>query len=79
MEKVTKEELKELKTVVEKVNALQIQIGGIEIQKHELLHAVDLGAKELQTIQAKLQEEYGDVSIDLETGEIKENEPNKED
>jgi len=79
MQKVTEQELKSLKESVNKVNQLQIQIGGIEVQKHELLHALDLGAKDLQTIQSGLQEKYGDVTIDLETGEIKENESNKED
>ena len=79
MAKIKKEELKSLKTIVEKVNSLQVQIGGVEIQKHELLHAIDVAGKELKEIQAELQKNYGDVSIDLETGEIKENEPDKED
>ena len=79
MAKVKKEELKSLKAIVDKVNTLQVQIGGVEIQKHELLHAIDLAGKELKEIQEELQKKYGEVSIDLETGEIKENEPNKED
>lgn len=79
MSKLTKEELKDLKKSVEKVNSIQIQIGGVEIQKHELLHSVDIASKELMTVQKALQEKYGDVSVDIETGKIKQNESSKED
>ncbi len=50
MSKLTKEELKSLKESVEKINSIQIQIGGVEIQKHELLHSADVASRELMTI-----------------------------
>lgn len=78
MSKLTKEELKSLKESVEKINSIQIQIGGVEIQKHELLHSADVASRELMTIQKALQEKYGDVSVDIETGKTKQNEPSKE-
>jgi len=79
MKKINKEELQSLNDSVKKSNSIQIQIGGLEIQKHELLHSMDAASKELMDVQNKLQEKYGDVSVDLETGEIKENEPSKKD
>ena len=79
MSKLTDEQLKKLQEAVSKVNNLQVQIGGMELQKHELLHATQQATTELQAIQAELEKEYGSVSIDIQTGDIKENESSKED
>ena len=37
--KITKEELKNLQEIVGKLNQAASQLGNIEIQKHEILHA----------------------------------------
>ena len=36
--KIEKQELESLQEKVNKINSLQVQIGGLEAQKHELLH-----------------------------------------
>ena len=77
--KIKKEQLEKLQNIVNQVNQLQMQIGGLESQKHELLHMIASGKKQLDEFQLELNKEYGDVSIDINTGEIKENEPNKKD
>jgi len=74
MAKIKKAELAELQTAVTKVNELQLQIGGVEVQKHELLHMMGAMRAQLEKIQKGLQEEYGDVQVDIKTGEIKANE-----
>lgn len=79
MSKLTEEQLKELQGAIGKVNNFQMQLGGIELQKHELLHGAQQATTELQAMQAELEKEYGAVSIDIQTGDIKENEPSKED
>lgn len=79
MNKLEEQELKTLQDAINKVNSIQIQIGGLEAQKHDLLHAITDATQELQKVQNKLEEKYGSVSVDIATGEIKENEPSKKD
>ena len=79
MSKLEEKELTALQDAVNKVNGLQLQIGGIEAQKHELLHSITSATQDLQKVQAGLEEKYGSVSVDIATGEIKENEPSTED
>jgi hypothetical protein len=79
MAKIKKEELENLQALVQKVNELQLQIGGVEVQKHEFLHMMGALRSQLDTLQSKLQEDYGDVKVDIKTGEIQPNEPSKED
>ena len=77
--KIEKQELESLQEKVNRINSLQVQIGGLEAQKHELLRAISTANTELGVIQSELSEKYGDVSVDMKTGEIKQNEPNKKD
>lgn len=64
------EELDKLRSTVEEVNKIQLQIGGVEAHKHELLHSIVLKNSELRDLQASLKEKYGEVNIDLNTGAI---------
>jgi hypothetical protein len=72
---ISKEELVELQTVVHRSNQIQLQIGGLEAQKHELLHSLDTLNNELSIVQKALETKYGDVIVDINTGEFKANEP----
>ena len=75
--KIKKEQLEELQGLVNQLQNVQSQIGGLEAQKHELLHKIANGKTELDGLQSDLQKEYGDVSVDIKTGEIKKNESDK--
>jgi hypothetical protein len=75
--KIKKDQLEKLQNIVNQVNQLQMQIGGLESQKHELLHMIANGKTKLDGLQSDLQKEYGDVSVDIKTGEIKKNESDK--
>jgi hypothetical protein len=77
--KLKKEELADLQKAVNKVNHTQLQIGGLELQKHQLLHEMGAAEAELQSLQATLKEVYGDVTINFHTGAISKDEPSKED
>lgn len=79
MKKLEEKELNQLTECISKINSLQIQIGGIEAQKHELLHTISSASNDLAELQKELEKKYGKVSIDISTGEIKEDEPNQED
>ena len=72
--KIEEQELANLKEKVSNINSLQMQIGGLEAQKHELLHGISLATTEFQNVQKELQDKYGKVSINISTGEISEDE-----
>jgi hypothetical protein len=72
VEKITDEELKELQDQVSRINSAQLRLGGIESQKHTLVHGINAMQKEVQDMQVKLEEKYGKVSINITTGEITE-------
>jgi len=72
--KLSEVELKELKEVIDKINEVQMQIGGLELQKQELILLGGAAKLALSETQKKLEETYGQVSIDIQNGEIKENE-----
>ncbi|OUV19563.1 MAG: hypothetical protein CBC48_21595 [bacterium TMED88] len=75
---ITNDELTSVKAAVEAVNRLQMQVGGIELQKHDLMHTMKMKTDVLEAVQKTLEEKYGDVSIDIVTGEMKDNAPNTE-
>ena len=66
--RLTETELKDLKAIVSEINEVQMQIGGIEAHKHELLHSIALKTTALKDLQKTLEEIYGAVNIDLNTG-----------
>jgi len=72
MKKLEKTELKEIQDIIQRINNLQMQIGSIEAQKHELLHAITDASTEFQVKQSLLKNKYGEVDIDITTGEIRE-------
>ena len=78
MNKLKKEELEKANKVSQEYNNITQAIGNIEIQKQDfLLKAVEIRTK-VEEVKKELQETYGDVNIDLATGEYKENVEDKE-
>lgn len=71
-EKLTAEELEILTNIIKQLNNTQSQIGGLELQKHELLHAFAQIKTKLDEQQKDLQKKYGDKVIDINTGELRE-------
>ena len=71
--KVTKDELQMLQSFVQKINNGVAQVGNLELQKHQILHAVTLVQKDLSDFQVGLKETYGEVNIDIKTGKIESN------
>ena len=68
VEKISEEHLQALQGHVSKINQSQLQLGGLESQKHSLLHAIARMQTELSEFQNKLEEEYGKVSINIQDG-----------
>lgn len=67
---ITSEELSTLQKAVTAQNQAQIRLGGFELQKLSLLQDGQNAHKVVAEIQASLEETYGSVNIDLNTGEI---------
>ena len=64
--KITKEELKSLQEIVGKLNQAASQLGNIELQKHEILHASAQLKGDLEEMQSDLKETYGQDNINLQ-------------
>ena len=69
-EKITDEQLKKVQDTVNGINKSQLQIGNIELQKHEILHGIAGMRDELTLLQNEFEKDYGTFDIDIQTGKI---------
>lgn len=67
---ITAEELSTLQQGVSSQNQAQIRLGGYELQKLIYLEEAKKAADAVIAIQGNLEEIYGSVNIDLNSGEI---------
>jgi len=67
---ITDEQLKSIQEIVSPINNIQMDLGRIESRKHRLCHDVAELQNQLQVIQKELEEQYGTVNINIQTGEI---------
>ena len=82
-EKITDEQLEKVQNTVNNINRTQLEIGSLEVKKHEMMHGIAGFRDELSLLQTEFEKEYGTFDIDIQTGTInypKENgEANKKD
>jgi TolA-binding protein len=64
------EQLKELQNTVAALNKLQFDIGVMEVQKHNALHALFEGSDKLTVMQNTFKEQYGTDDINIQDGTI---------
>jgi len=69
-EKITDEQLKKVQETVNTINRAQIEIGGMELRKHEMLHQLAGVKDELTLLQDELKKEYGTVDVNINDGTI---------
>ena len=69
-EKVTDEELKKLQDIVSGINALQVEIGRLEAQKHVQLHKLAVVRDEATLLQTELEKTYGTADVNINNGSI---------
>tara|TARA_Y100001972_G_scaffold116360_1_gene154129 strand:- start:52 stop:339 length:288 start_codon:yes stop_codon:yes gene_type:complete len=67
---ITKEELEGLQNLINTLNRIQIEIGGLESRKHGLLHQVTQVQSQMQTMQKSFEDTYGSVDINITDGTI---------
>tara|TARA_Y100001970_G_C13701302_1_gene587329 strand:+ start:12 stop:284 length:273 start_codon:yes stop_codon:yes gene_type:complete len=70
--KVTSDELQDLQSLVTAVNKLRMQIGELEINKSMAVERFNQFRKDLVELEAKLKNKYGEVSVNVEDGTLKE-------
>jgi len=68
VKKITEEQLSSIKDFNQKSNNVLLEIGFLETKKLDLLAVYSEVIKELNTLKADLQKEYGDVNINLLDG-----------
>ena len=82
-EKITDEQLKKVQDSVNNINRAQLEIGSIELKKHEMMHNIAGLRDELTLLQTEFEKDYGTFDINIQDGVInypKENgEVNKKD
>ena len=81
-EKITDEQLKKVQDTVNNLNRSQLEIGSMEVKKHEIMHQIAGLRDELTVLQSEFEKEYGTFDINIQDGTInypENGEVNKED
>jgi len=69
-EKITDEQLKKVQETVNSLNRSQLEIGSMELKKHELMHQLAAVRDELTILQTDFEKEYGTFDINIQDGMI---------
>ena len=69
-DKISDEQLKTLQNVVSNVNKLKFDIGSLEAQKHNLLHALFQANDRIRLLQDEFEKDYGTNDINIQDGTI---------
>jgi hypothetical protein len=69
-EKITAEQLKKVQDTVSNINRAQLEIGSLEIKKHELMHGIAGLRDELTLLQTELDKDYGTFDVNISDGTI---------
>ena len=69
-EKITDEQLKKVQDTVNGINRSQLEIGSIELRKHEMMHNIAGLRDELTLLQKEFEKEYGTFDINIQDGTI---------
>ena len=77
-EKITKEQLDRVQDTVNNINRAQLEIGSMEVKKHELMHNVAGLRDELTLLQNEFEKEYGTFDVNIQDGTINYQEENGE-
>ena len=74
--KITDAELQEVNQYATAINQVQMQIGGVELQKADLMSEMAKLRAGMQEVQNALMATYGDVTVNLADGTITDNASN---
>ena len=68
--KITDEQLKKVQDTVNSINRSQLEVGSMEVKKHELMHNIAGLRDELLLLQKDFEKEYGTYDINIQDGTI---------
>ena len=69
-EKITDEQLKKVQDTVNNINRAQLEIGSVELKKHEMMHQIAGLRDNLKIVQDDFEKEYGTFDINIQDGTI---------
>ena len=69
-EKITDEQLKRVQDTVNSINRAQLELGSMELKKHEVMHSVAGLRDELTVLQNEFEKDYGTFDVDIQDGKI---------
>ena len=69
-EKITDDQLKRLQTTVSEINQTQLEVGRIEVQKHNIMHNLVQNQKALMDLQEEFKKDYDTFDININDGAI---------
>ena len=69
-EKITDEQLKKVQDTVNSINRAQLEIGSVELKKHEMMHQIAGLRDELTLLQGEFEKQYGTFDINIQDGTI---------
>tara|TARA_R100001463_G_scaffold3201_3_gene13121 strand:- start:707 stop:1009 length:303 start_codon:yes stop_codon:yes gene_type:complete len=69
-EKITSEQLSKVQGTVNNINRVQLEIGSMEVRKHEMMHNIAGLREELNILQKEFEKEYGTFDINIQDGTI---------
>jgi beta-galactosidase beta subunit len=69
-EKITDQQLKNVQDTINALNQYQLEVGVMEIKKHEIMHNVAGMRDSLKALQSEFEKDYGTFDIDIQTGTI---------
>ena len=69
-EKITDEQLEKVQNTVNSMNRVQLEVGNLEVRKHEMMHQVAGLREGLTVLQTEFEKEYGTFDINIQDGTI---------
>jgi len=69
---ISEKQLKTIQELTGKQNEMVVQLGSFEVQKNVVLEQFKTNNKLVEDFKKELEEEFGQIQIDLKTGEISE-------
>ena len=69
-EKINDEQLARLQDTVNDINRTQLEIGSLELRKHEMMHNIASLRDSIAVMQNEFEKEYGTYDINIQDGTI---------
>ena len=68
--KITNDELNKVQSIINNINRAQLEIGGFETKKHNMLHHIGILQDELSKLQVQFKKNYGTDDVNIQDGTI---------